>query len=172
MLRRLRPFLFLLVLAVVAACDSESSANPLIGQQAPNVRLSPLTPGSDIELADYKGKVVILDFWATWCGPCRELMPTLVDLKKKYGEKGLVVVGVTSENAAPVRAFRRDNPEINYDFFLDGLQTATTVYHAASLPTTVIIGRDGKVAYWDAGYSPDETPQQLESAIVKALDQS
>ncbi|AIE87010.1 TlpA family protein disulfide reductase [Fimbriimonas ginsengisoli] len=165
MVRFLRASIGLGIVIAVLGC---SENNPLVGKDAPDVKLAPIKAGGDVSLKDLKGKVVLLDFWATWCGPCRQLMPTIVDMKSKYGPKGLEVLGVTAEDRAPVLQFRREHPEVNYDLYLDPAGIANTLYKVEGLPTTVIIGRDGKVVFWDAGFGGD-SHRKIADAVAAAM---
>lgn len=124
--------------------------------------------GKSFRLTDYKGKLVVLDIWATWCGPCRHMIPHLVELQKKYGATGLEVIGLTSEDPetdkAKVLAFGREFG-INYklgwasdEFILSLLGPRY------SIPQTFLIGRDGRLYYHVAGYSP-QVPVMLEQMI-------
>lgn len=164
---RFRTLLFAIAVIAVAACD-EAPKHPLVGKQAPDVRLSPVTPGGDVMVSSFKGKVVILDFWATWCGPCRELMPVLSELQEKYRDKGVVVLGVSNEKGNEVFAFRKEHPELKYDLYLDKSFDATEQYKAENLPTTVVLDREGKIAFWDMGMD-GHTRENLEKVIEESL---
>jgi cytochrome c biogenesis protein CcmG, thiol:disulfide interchange protein DsbE len=154
------------LIAFALGCSSEGNSE-FVGKQAPETRISPLKPGSDITLSDLKGKVVLLDFWATWCGPCRKLMPFLAAMQEKYGAKGLVVVGISLEDRETVQAFRAQS-HLNYDFFLDLTHDASLTWKADALPTTALVGRDGKVISYDHGFSEDSL-KKMESDISDAL---
>jgi len=119
--------------------------------QAPGNRpMAPLFSATDIngrklELADYKGKVILLDFWATWCGPCRIEIPGLVQLQERYRDQGLVVIGVSMDDSVePVRDFYREF-SMNYAVVM-GESRITELYGGIiGLPTTFLIGRDGRI---------------------------
>jgi len=101
--------------------------------------------GRKLALADYKGKVVLLDFWATWCGPCRIEIPAFVKLQERYRDQGLVVIGISmDDDLEPVREFYRDF-RMNYAVAM-GDQKITQLYGGIfGLPTTFLIGRDGRI---------------------------
>lgn len=170
MKRRLVNFLSIAALAIVVAGCSENDPSGLVGTPAPDFLVSGIGKG-DVKLADYKGKVVILDFWATYCGPCKMLMPIIMNLQEKYGKNDLVVLGVSAESAEKVTAFKAANQQLNYDLFVDKMGVASSAYKADALPTTVIIGRDGKIVYWDQGVS-DAIVQKLAKAVDDAVKQS
>jgi thiol-disulfide isomerase/thioredoxin len=101
--------------------------------------------GRKLELADQKGKVVLLDFWATWCGPCQIEIPGFVELQERYRDQGLVVIGVAMDNSPePVREFYREF-RMNYPVAM-GDERLTELYGGIlGLPTTFLIGRDGRI---------------------------
>lgn len=118
--------------------------------------------GKAFSLAEQKGKVVILSFWATWCGPCKEEMPHLQKLYTEKKDDGLVVVSISADDA---RTASRVKPFIKakgFDFpvLLDRESTVTGVYNPGkTLPYTVVIGRDFQVADAHAGYDPGDEVQ-------------
>ncbi|MDE3181529.1 MAG: TlpA family protein disulfide reductase [Acidobacteriota bacterium] len=101
--------------------------------------------GQKISLDDYRGKVVILDFWATWCGPCRMEIPGFVQLQQKYGPQGFQMIGISMDDGpAPVRQFYSDF-HMNYPVAM-GSQKLSELYGGIiGLPTTFVIGRDGRI---------------------------
>jgi thiol-disulfide isomerase/thioredoxin len=120
-------------------------AKPTVaGPLAPPFSLIDLN-GRKLELTDHKGKVVLLDFWATWCGPCQIEIPGFVELQERYREQGLVVIGVAMDNSPePVREFYREF-RMNYPVAM-GDERITEVYGGiVGLPTTFLIGRDGRI---------------------------
>lgn len=131
-----------------------------VGDPAPDWKLAD-SSGRTHALAEYRGRVVVLDFWATWCGPCAKVMPKLDKLQKKYGERGLVVLGVSSfDTGDPVALMKKRG--LNYTLLLKGEELAPS-YGVTSLPVLYVIGADGKVAYSHAG--PDT--KRLEDLIEK-----
>jgi thiol-disulfide isomerase/thioredoxin len=133
-----------------------------VGGPAPDWKLTD-AQGRTHALADYRGRVVVLDFWATWCGPCARVMPRLEKLQKKYGERGVVVFGVNSfETGDPVALMKKKG--ITYTLLLKGEELAPA-YGVTSLPVVYVIGADGKVIYAHAG--PDQ--KDLADLIEKHL---
>lgn len=114
-------------------------------QKAPAFELRDLR-GRRHKLSDYRGKVVLLNFWATWCPPCRAEVPDLVEWQRQHGRQGLQVIGVTypPTHLADVRRFVR-RFKVNYPVLLGTAATKTTFADAETLPLTVVIDRAGNI---------------------------
>ena len=107
--------------------------------------------GSKESLSDYLGKVVFLNFWATWCGPCRLEMPSMQKLYDEFSDDGLVVVAVNlGERQKTVVKFLEEN-DLSFPVLLDETNTVAGIYGARSIPTTYILGRDGNILSMVAG---------------------
>ena len=102
--------------------------------------------GRTVQLSDYKGKVVLLNFWATWCPPCRAEMPDLIKMQREYGSKGLQVIGITyqPEELGEVRRFVR-KLKVNYPIALGTKEIKTLFDETETLPVTIVIDRQGNV---------------------------
>jgi len=138
--------------------------SPLVGKPAPPFTLKGVK-GSTVSLASYKGKVVLLDFWATWCRPCRIEMPRVEALYKEFKARGLVVFGVNyAEDPATVRDFLAKNP-YTIPILLDPKGEAGQRYQADAIPTLVVIGKDGKVSSYFQGVREENV---LREALAKA----
>jgi thiol-disulfide isomerase/thioredoxin len=111
---------------------------------APKFELTDLS-GQKLSLEDYKGKVVLLDFWATWCGPCRIEIPEFVELQKRYRDQGLQVIGISMDDGPePVREFYKQF-NMNYPVAMGDPKLAELYGGIFGLPTTMLIGRDGRI---------------------------
>ena len=130
-----------------------------------------LLDGQKTKLADYSGKVLIVDLWATWCGPCKQEIPHLVEIAKEYKEKGVEVIGLTNENPETDAEWVKQFSEafnINYRIgWADDEMQAGLTRGRNSIPQTFIIGRDGKIVRHVVGFSPRLIPQ-MKAAIEEA----
>jgi peroxiredoxin len=114
------------------------------GAAAPDFSLPQLN-GEPLTLSAFRGKVVLLDFWATWCAPCREETPHLVDLQNKYGSRGLQIIGVSMDDGPePVRDFYRDL-KMNYPVVMGNAKTGELYGGVLGLPIAFLIGKDGRI---------------------------
>jgi len=138
-----------------------------VGDAAPDFKLTNLE-GKEVTLASLKGKVVLLDFWATWCGPCKAAMPTIQKISEDYKGKDVVVLGVnTWEQKADAAKEYIAKKKYTYGCLLKGDELAKA-YGISGIPTLVILGKDGKVASTEVGLS-DESGAALRKAIDAAL---
>lgn len=148
------------LLAAGAIANNPQSASPSdqVSQRAPapSWELKD-TEGKLVKSADFKGRVVILDFWATWCGPCRMEIPGFVELQKQYGERGLTVIGVSLDEEGPsvVKPFVKKFG-INYPVVMGDRKMDQAFGGIEGLPTTFIIDREGKIVKRHIGYAPKE----------------
>jgi len=148
---------------------AEPAPHALLGKPAPPVDLE-LLDGGKLDLASYKGKnVVILDFWATWCGPCVRAMPIIDKVAEKYKDKGVLLFAVNiQETPDEVEKFLAET-DLAVDVALDSEGETAQAYLANAIPQTVIVGKDGSVQVVKIGASPDlETSlsDDLESLIA------
>ena len=121
-------------------------ATPATAQRlpAPDFTL-PQLDGHDLRLSSYRGKVVLLDFWATWCDPCREEIPHLVELQQRYGDSGLQIIGISMDDSSdPVRPFSQQF-HMNYPVVMGTARTGALYGGILGLPIAFLIGRDGRI---------------------------
>ena len=138
-------------------------------QKAPSLALKDLR-GRAHSLEDYKGKVVLLNFWATWCPPCRAEVPDLVRWQREYGKAGLQVIGVTypPTDRAQVRRFLRRH-EVTYPVLLGTRETKTLFFEGETLPVTVVIDREGNVRELIEGILlPEEFDEKIKPLLRPA----
>ncbi len=142
----------------------QETVSPLVGKPASDFSLKDLD-GKKQSLSSLKGKVVLLDFWATWCGPCRRELPTIAKLHKELADKGLAVVAVNvGEPLASVNAFLRKNA-FELPVWLDSDSEVSQRYSANSIPTLVVIDKTGKVSAYKVGLREEaELRSMLEAA--------
>ena len=123
--------------------------------------------GRTLTLSSYRGKVVLLDFWATWCDPCREEITHFVRLQDKYGSQGLQIIGISMDDGPePVRDFYQKF-KMNYPVVMGNAKTAEIYGGVFGLPIAFLIGRDGKIVAKHIGAASAET---LERETVSLLD--
>lgn len=153
----------LLALTGLLACSAHAIE---VGQPAPAFDL----PGQQgtVQLSSYKGKTVYLDFWASWCGPCKQSFPWMNDMQKKYGAKGLRIVGVNlDQKAEDAKTFLATTPA-QFDVAFDSAGQSPKQYGVKGMPTSLLIGPDGKVLMVHQGFKA-ENREELESQIKQAL---
>jgi len=140
------------------------------GDRAPAIRLV-TTSGQPVSLANYRGYVLVMDFFATWCVPCRESIPHMNALNNKYGKQGLQILGVSVDegNDHEVRDFIASR-RISYPVAIAG-EDMQTDYGLRSIPTIVVINKKGMVAERFQGYS-DQTAKAIEDTIKRLLAES
>ncbi len=144
----------LALLAAVAAVGADANA------PAPPFTLNEVG-GQSASLAQYKGQVVMLNFWATWCGPCQQEMPLLDQMYKKYKPAGFTLIGVNvDKDAPPVKQLLERKP-VSFPVLLDPASQVSKAYHVDEMPSTVLIDRKGNVRFLHRGYKPgDENEYQ------------
>lgn len=129
--------------------------------------------GGPIKLADYSGKVLLVNLWATWCGPCRMETPALVDIHKEYQSRGVELIGLSTEDpdasAESVAQFVREY-DVKYHIGWATREVAITLMQGrTNIPQSFIIARDGRIVKRFIGFRPDATPQQIRQALDEAL---
>lgn len=166
---KIRPLLpaLLTVAVCVGTFAAPKPAPPAKKASLPSVaRLD--KAGVDKYLASLKGKIVIVDFWATWCPPCRQEIPGFVELQKQYGDKGLVVVGLSlDDETEAVKEFCKTQ-KINYAVFVVGQDTTAAWGNIEAIPTTFILDKAGKkVGEPRVGYHPKDAFEKEITPLLK-----
>jgi peroxiredoxin len=156
-----------ITIAVFALAPFTLYAAPRAGQPAPNFKVT-TTSGQPVSIENYRGYVLVLDFFATWCQPCRESIPHLVELNRKYGKQGLQVLGMSADEDGErlVKTFA-DEHRITYPIALAG-ETTLADYGVRSVPVMLIIDKKGRVAEVFRGFT-DEIGRSTEHLIKKLL---
>lgn len=156
------------VVAVVLCAGMVPSALALeSGERQPEIALTDLT-GKRVDLASLKGKVVLVDFWASWCAPCKQEMPVLERLYQKYKKDGFVVVAVSVDReAANVRDFVKQQVHVSFPVVHDADHKVADRYKPPRMPSSYIVDRNGIVRHVHGGFRPDDAAK-LE-AEIKAL---
>lgn len=201
MIRKTIPFVILSMLLVAGCTKPEASSTASGGTSAPSaaVTSSPEAPaesasgeersdeelltqrlsgyeataldGTTFRIADHKGKVLLLNAWATWCGPCRYEIPELKRLHQEYGDEGLVIAGVSIDMAAAesaVRQFVKVN-DIGYPILLDPQSRVTAALRTTSIPASVMLDREGNVIWRHIGIVSEKRDAGFREALAKAL---
>ena len=139
-----------------------------VGQPMPEFKLKD-ADGQTVHPADYKGKVVLLDFWATWCGPCKIEIPWFMDFERQFKDKGFAVVGVSMDEDGwtAIKPYVQ-NMKMNYRILLGNDEISTAYGGLDSLPTTLLIDRQGKIASVHVGVAMGK--EDFKNAIVQLLN--
>ncbi|MFC1915334.1 TlpA family protein disulfide reductase [Chloroflexota bacterium] len=160
----------LLLAPVVAGCSSPSpdqdTQGPAIGKLAPDFQLSDLD-GQPISLGDFRGKPVLLNFWASWCGPCRAEMPFIQQIYEEWSDRGLVVLTVNlQENPDKVKEFV-ESFGLSFPMLLATSQEVPLAYNVRGIPATFFIDKDGIIQDIKIGAFSSET--EIESRLAKIV---
>jgi len=154
----------IIVLAVLIGCTRSDERSTSASGDAPNFKLQDLN-GRTVQLSDLKGKPVVLDFWATWCQPCRDSIPGMAKLHKDYADKGLVILAISVDGGATedIRTFQKEHG-MTYTVLI-GTEDVADQYSVRTIPMMIVIDKSGKIRkrYLGAGNEDDieETVKQL-----------
>jgi peroxiredoxin len=123
--------------------------------------------GNTVNLAQYRGQVVMINFWATWCGPCRQEMPLLEQLYRKYKPMGFTLLGVNVEPDSAAAARWLEATPVSFPILFDVDSKVSKLYSVQGMPSTVIVDRKGQVRWVHRGYKPGDENHYLDQ--VRAL---
>lgn len=158
------------IITVISACllSVALQAKELSGP-APDFALTTLD-GEKVKLSDLKGHVVMINFWASWCGPCRQEMPLLNDIYASYKKAGFVLLGVNlDESAEDAKAFLKKTP-VNFPVLIDSKGQVADLYKNQAMPSSYFVDRKGDLVYLHQGYRPGEE-EDYKKVIKKLLAQ-
>lgn len=152
--------------AALALCAGQTSAANTSGP-APDFTLKSRS-GENIKLSELRGQVVMINFWASWCGPCRQEMPLLDQIYQRYEPMGFTLLGVNvEEDSSAADRVLKEIP-VSFPVLYDNKSQVSASYQVRAMPSTVLIDRDGKVRYLHEGYHPgyeDEYQKQVRELI-------
>lgn len=135
-------------------------------KKAPYFELKDLS-GKTVKLSDFAGKVVVLDFWATWCGPCKKGIPEFVELQKTFSKQGVTIVGIALDDYDAVKKFYKDY-QMNYPVLMGTNEIVKLYGGIRGIPTAFILGKDGTIRQRFEGYRPKEMfEKEIKLALLK-----
>ncbi len=146
-------WLGILCLALIASPLRSIAAGNLVGQPAPDFALRSLGD-QNLRLSEHLGDVVVINFWATWCGPCRQEMPLLDEIYNKYKLAGLTLLSINIDDSAERASEMAQTLKVTYPVLLDERKEVSRAYDVGSMPLTVLIDREGVVRYVSEGFKP------------------
>lgn len=158
---------FAVIAALVSALTFAAQAKAVeVDTEAPDFTLEALS-GPNLRLQEYRGDVVLINFWASWCGPCRQEMPILDRLHQRYQEAGFTVLGVNVEGKRKPAEKVINKSKVTFPVLIDSGQKVSETYDLEAMPTTVVVGRNGQVRYIHRGYNPGDEAKYID--VVKHL---
>ncbi len=156
---KLKNSLIGLVFSVFAASSLASSG--MEGQPAPDFALKS-SSGENLRLSEYRGDVVMINFWATWCGPCRQEMPLLDELYTRYQRVGFNLLGVNIDDDSRRAMKMIDELGVNFPVLFDARKEVSKLYEVDAMPVTVLVDREGTVRHVHHGYKPGYEEKYLD----------
>jgi len=156
---KLKNSIIALVFSLFAASTLASSG--MEGQPAPDFALKSST-GENLRLSEYRGDVVMINFWATWCGPCRQEMPLLDELYSRYQRVGFNLLGVNIDDDSNRAMNMIEELGVNFPVLFDARKEVSKLYEVEAMPVTVIVDREGTVRYIHHGYKPGYEDKYLD----------
>ena len=161
--------LIIALMALFLAANAWSAKTSLMQKAAPDFTLKSLE-GSNVKLSELRGDVVLINFWASWCGPCRQEMPLLEELSSKYAPMGFTMLGVNVEEDSAAAKAMLAELGVSFPILFDNENSVSKDYDVIAMPTTVVVDRDGNVQYVHHGYKPGDE-NKYQDAIRRAIRQ-
>lgn len=144
----------MIALFICLFCMSSIVSASEISGPAPDFTLKSRS-GENIKLSELRGQVVMLNFWASWCGPCRQEMPILEKIYQKYEPLGFTLLGVNvEEDSQAALHYLNNNVEVSFPILFDNKNITSQLYNLIAMPSTVMIDRDGNMRFLHKGYVP------------------
>jgi peroxiredoxin len=156
---KMKNLLLGLTLSVFAA--TSLAASDLTGQAAPDFALKS-NSGDNVRLSEYRGDVVMVNFWATWCGPCRQEMPLLDELYSRYERVGFSLLGVNIDDDSRKAMNMVSELGVSFPVLFDARKEVSKLYKVEAMPVTVLIDREGTIRYVHHGYKPGYEDKYLD----------
>lgn len=144
------PRCLLVAVALLFSVSSQAAA-PAIGSEAPNFTLKS-NSGKNLKLSEHRGEVVMINFWATWCGPCRQELPLLNRIHDQYHKSGFTLFGVNIDDRTQAAQDMARQLGLRFPVLFDTDKRVSRLYDVNAMPSTVLIDRDGKIRYIHLGY--------------------
>ena len=160
MIKAAKPSIITSVVLCLTMLLSSAFAATEQNEAAPDFTLKSLK-GSNLKLSEFRGDVVMINFWATWCGPCRQEMPILNDLYLKYRDSGFTLLGVNVEKNTSKAADMIRELKVVYPVLFDIDNTVSKLYKVEAMPSTVLVNRDGNMRYLHRGYETGTEDEYL-----------
>ncbi len=156
--------IFIIHLLIAASLYSQD-----LNTKAPDFSMSDLNSNA-VKLADFKGKVILIDFWASWCVPCKKSMPHIIDLYNNRTDSSFIVIAVNvDEDRSKINDFARSiNAEFPFPVIFDKESKLPDLYHIEGMPTTIIIDKEGIIRFKETGFT-DEIKEKMDSKIKELL---
>ena len=171
---RLRSYSYIYAVVAMLLCVcamAPARAADTLQAAAPDFTLKS-NGGDNLKLSELRGQVVLINFWASWCGPCRKEMPLLDALYQQYKPLGFTILGINvEEDPGQARSLLGKVP-VSFPVLFDGANTVSKLYNVVAMPTTVIVDRNGNMRYLHKGYMPgyeDAYQQQVRALLTERL---
>ena len=148
-----------LIFCTLASLSLASS--DLAGQPAPDFALKSAT-GENLRLSEYRGDVVMINFWATWCGPCRQEMPLLDELYSRYQRVGFNLLGVNIDDDSARAMKMIEELGVSFPVLFDSRKEVSELYDVEAMPVTVLVDREGRIRHVHHGYKPGYEDKYLD----------